>query len=98
SYVSSLKMPADRAANWQELRAASERARGRGAPRAEIVPDRDRRHGRIARTRIVSAARIRLDQRPFKEIICHDISEFESSLPSQAVRSLWPMSGLQKSA
>jgi hypothetical protein len=26
--------------------------------------------------------------RPFKGIICDDISEFESSLPSQAVRSL----------
>ena len=45
-----------------------------------------------ARTRIVSAAGIRLDHpkslRPFKGIFCHDISEFESSLPSQAVPSL----------
>src|SRR5438445_7921155 len=44
-----------------------------------------------ARTRIVSAAEIRLDHRksvrPFKGIFCDDISEFESSHPSQAVRS-----------
>jgi hypothetical protein len=44
-----------------------------------------------ARTRIVSAAGIRLDHRksvrPFKGIFCHDISEFESYMPSQPVRS-----------
>ena len=44
-----------------------------------------------ARTRIVSAAAIRLDHRksvrPFKGIFCDDISEFESYMPSQAVRS-----------
>src|SRR5947207_1297432 len=49
-----------------------------------------------AQTRIVSTARIRLDSRKsmrsFKEIICVDISEFESSHPSQAVGSLWAMS------
>jgi hypothetical protein len=43
-----------------------------------------------ARTRIVSKARIRRDQRksvrPFKGIFCDDISEFESSHPSQPVR------------
>jgi hypothetical protein len=37
-----------------------------------------------AKTRMVSAARIRLDLpksvRPFKGILCHDVSEFESSL------------------
>jgi hypothetical protein len=42
-----------------------------------------------AQTRIVSKARIRLDsrksERSFKEIICVDISEFESSHPSHAV-------------
>jgi hypothetical protein len=42
-----------------------------------------------AQTRIVSTARIRLDSRKsmrsFKEIICVDISEFESSHPSHAV-------------
>jgi hypothetical protein len=45
-----------------------------------------------AQTRIVSVARIRLDSRksvrPFKGIICSDISEFESYMPSHAVRSL----------
>jgi hypothetical protein len=44
-----------------------------------------------AQTLIVSKARIRLDSRKcvrsFKEIICVDISDFESS-PSHAVRSL----------
>ena len=44
-----------------------------------------------AQTRIVSVARIRLDSRksvrPFKEIICDDISEFESFMPSQPVQS-----------
>jgi hypothetical protein len=43
-----------------------------------------------AQTRIVSAARIRLDPRksvrPFKGIICGDISEFESFMASHAVR------------
>src|SRR5262249_31517082 len=42
--------------------------------------------------RIVSAAAIRLDHRksvrPFKGIFCDDISEFESYMPSQPVRSL----------
>jgi hypothetical protein len=42
-------------------------------------------------TRIVSVARIRLDSRKsvrlFKGIICDDISEFESYMPSQAVES-----------
>jgi hypothetical protein len=45
-----------------------------------------------AQTRIVSKARIRLDSgksvRSFKGIICADISEFESYMPSHAVRSL----------
>src|SRR6516162_142916 len=42
-----------------------------------------------AQTRIVSVARIRLDSRksvrPSKGIICDDISEFESYMPSHAV-------------
>src|SRR5258705_8168761 len=46
-----------------------------------------------AQTRIVSVARIRLDSRKsvrsFKGIICADISEFESRMPSHAVGSLW---------
>jgi hypothetical protein len=45
-----------------------------------------------AQTRIVSVARIRLDARksvrPFKGIICDDVSEFESHMASHAVRSL----------
>src|SRR5215831_1241218 len=45
-----------------------------------------------AQTRLVSRAGIRLgpweSARAFKGIICDDISEFESHMPSQAVRSL----------
>ena len=45
--------------------------------------------GAAAQTRIVSKARIRLDSRKsvqsFKGIICLDISEFESDMPSHAV-------------
>src|SRR5215831_13192344 len=41
--------------------------------------------------RIVSVARIRAGSResarPFKEIFCDDVSEFESYMPSHAVRS-----------
>src|SRR5262249_43604789 len=55
-----------------------------------------------ARTRIVSAAAIRLDHRksvrPFKGIFCHDISEFESYMPSQAVPSLRGNSGSRELA
>jgi hypothetical protein len=55
-----------------------------------------------AQTRIVSKARIRLDSgksvRSFKGIICDDVSEFESYMASQAVRSLWAMSRVQKLA
>jgi hypothetical protein len=50
-----------------------------------------------AQTRMVSVARIRPDSRksvrPFKGIICADISEFESYMPSQAVVSLWGGTG-----
>src|SRR5262249_51435732 len=49
--------------------------------------------GAAAQTRMVSVARIRLvshkSPRLFKGIICDDISEFESHMPSQAVPSLW---------
>ena len=47
-------------------------------------------------------ARIRLDPRksarPFKWIICNDVSEFESYMPSHAVTSLWAiqMNGLKQ--
>src|SRR5947199_2443928 len=57
--------------------------------------------GAAAQTRVVSMAGIRLDSRksvrPFKGIICDDISEFESHMPSHAVGSLWrvyPVHGL----
>ena len=48
-----------------------------------------------AQTRMVSVARIRpvsrKSTRLFKGIICDDIFEFESYMPSQAVRSLWSL-------
>src|SRR5215467_1259505 len=48
--------------------------------------------GAAGQTRVVSLAGIRLDSRksvrPFKGIICDDISEFESHMPSHAVPSL----------
>ena len=51
-----------------------------------------------AQTRVVSLAGIRLgcweSARAFKGIICDDVSEFESYMPSQTVLSLWAMSGL----
>jgi len=54
--------------------------------------------GAAAQTRMVSVARIRLVSRKstplFKGIICDDISQFESHMPSQTVLSLWAMSGL----
>jgi len=53
--------------------------------------------GAAAQTRMVSVARIRLVSRKstrlFKGIICDDISEFESHMPSHAVRSLWLIYG-----
>jgi len=56
--------------------------------------------GAAAQTRMVSVARIRLVSRKsprlFKGIICADICEFESYMPSQPVWSLCPMSGSQK--
>jgi hypothetical protein len=36
--------------------------------------------------------------RPFKGIFCRDISEFESYMPSHAVRSLWLIYGTSKNA
>ena len=55
--------------------------------------------GAAAQTRVVCVAGIRLGSgesaRAFKGIICDDISEFESYMPSHAVWSLWDMSRLQ---
>src|SRR2546423_10037927 len=49
--------------------------------------------GIAAQTRMVSLARIRRVSRKspriFKRIICDDVSEFESHMPSHAVWSLW---------
>jgi hypothetical protein len=60
-----------------------------GAPRTSRAPRRERIPNATAQTRIVSKARIRLDSRKsvrsFKAIICVDISEFESCMPSHAV-------------
>ena len=46
--------------------------------------------GAAAQTRMVSVARVRLGSwesaRAFKGIICDDVSEFESYMPSHAVR------------
>src|SRR5947199_8580154 len=57
---------------------------GRTQPRAAYP-------GAAAQTRVVSMAAIRLGSwesaRAFKGIICDDISEFESHMPSQAVGS-----------
>src|SRR5215469_14558502 len=63
-------------------------ARGRGmlaaGPELRIT-------GAAAQTRMVSVARIRLVSRKstrlFKGILCDDISEFETHMPSHAVRS-----------
>jgi hypothetical protein len=84
-------------AGWTDARIDAARgAQHGGAMIAEglkvvCVQRVDERHivRRSSNTRIVSAARIRLDLRksvrPFKGIICDDISEFESHMPSHAV-------------
>src|SRR5262245_56692259 len=70
------------------------RARDAGR-RARAAYDR-----RDLQTRMVSVARIRLVSRKsprlFKGIICDDISEFESHMPSQPVESPWIMCRLRK--
>ena len=52
--------------------------------------------GAAAHMRMVSVAEIRRgwgkSARAFKGIICLDVSEFESDMPSQPVRSQWAMS------
>jgi hypothetical protein len=58
--------------------------------------------GAAAQTGMLSGARIQPDSRKsvrvFKGIICDDISEFESHMPSQAVPSLSDISGLRNCA
>jgi hypothetical protein len=51
-----------------------------------------------ARGRPYATTRIGKSARAFKGIICDDISEFESYMPSHAVWSLWAMSGLRNYA
>src|SRR6266536_1591825 len=67
-------------------------ARARNAAEILALGPRLRLRNAAAQTRIVSAARIRLDSRkfvrPFKQIICGDVSEFGSHMPSHAVGSL----------
>src|SRR5262249_28210269 len=79
----------------QLLRLINTRARHPGTRRAAFP----QRHSSKANN---LCARIRLDPpkslRPFKGIICADVSEFESHMPSQPVRSLWAMFGLQEYA
>ena len=57
-----------------------------GKPRSWPTPEL-RIPNAAAQTRVVSKARIWLDSRksvrPFKGIICNDVSEFESYMPSQ---------------
>jgi hypothetical protein len=78
-----------------------DRHKSAARPATSASDQRSRKHpcpsirNAAAQTRIVSLARIRLDSRKsvrsFKGIICVDISEFESYMPSQAVASLWVM-------
>jgi hypothetical protein len=67
-----------------------------GAERLLKIPNsKPERHfpSGAAQTRMVSVAKIRLDRRKstrlFKGIICDDVSEFESHMPSHAVGSLY---------
>src|SRR5262245_14742403 len=73
-----------------------------GRPRDAGTGPELRTPGAAAQTRIVSKARIRLNSRKsvrsFKGIIYVDISEFESYMPSHAVRSLWLIYGTSKNA
>jgi hypothetical protein len=70
------------------------RASARGRPRDVGTGPELRTPGAAAQPRMVSVVRIRLDShksmRPFKGIICDDISEFESYHLSHAVGSLEP--------
>ena len=56
--------------------------------------------GAAAQTRVVSLAEIRFGSwesaRSFKGIICDDVSEFESHMPSHAAGSLYAITGLHK--
>jgi hypothetical protein len=77
--------------SWESARARLVSPAQASLPRSWPTPEL-RIPNAAAQTRIVSKARIRLDScksvRSFKGIICVDISEFESYMPSHAVGSL----------
>src|SRR5437764_8441880 len=81
-----------RLGSWESARARLVSPAQASLPRSWPAPEL-RIPNAAAQTRIVSKARIRLDSgksvRSFKGIICVDVSEFESYMPSQAVQSLW---------
>src|SRR6266516_4429026 len=77
-----------RLGSWESARARLVSPAQASLPRSWPTPEL-RIPNAAAQTRIVSKARIRLDScksvRSFKGIICVDISEFESYMPSHAV-------------
>src|SRR5947208_4801481 len=81
-----------RLGSWESARARLVSPAQASLPRSWPTPEL-RIPNAAAQTRIVSKSRIRLDScksvRSFKGIICVDVSEFESYMPSQAVQSLW---------
>ena len=89
-------MPRDHLCDWPKIAATPAASALEQHPRrhhgsdARIGPELRLRNV-AAQTRIVSGARIRGDLRksvrPFKAIVCDDISEFESYMPSHAVVS-----------
>src|SRR5262245_17264824 len=85
-----VSMAGIRLGSWESARARLVSPAQASLPRSWPTPEL-RIPNAAAQTRIVSKARIRLDSRKsvrsFKGIICVDISEFESYMPSHAVRS-----------
>src|SRR6516164_1271535 len=87
-----VSMAGIRLGSWESARTRLVSPAQASLPRSWPTPEL-RIPNAAAQTRIVSKARIRLDSRKsvrsFKGIICVDISEFESYMPSHAVGSLW---------
>jgi hypothetical protein len=83
-----VSMAGIRLGSWETVRARLVSPAQASLPRSWPTPEL-RIPNAAAQTRIVSKARIRLDSRKsvrsFKAIICVDISEFESYMPSHAV-------------
>jgi hypothetical protein len=81
-----------RLGSWESARARLVSPAQASPPRSWPTPEL-RIPNAAAQTRVVSLAGIRLNScksvRSFKGIICVDISEFESYMPSHAVGSLW---------